>query len=83
MALTSKKAGSWKGGTISGSTLRIAQGAKQVTYTYDCGSGKSVVFTFNVTYLPQTGDGANLTLWLALLGGCGAALALMMRRRKA
>ena len=43
------KAGNWVGGTVSGNTLKVKEGATQVTYTYDCGKGLSETFTLNVT----------------------------------
>ena len=43
------KADNWVDGTVSGNTLKVKEGATQVTYTYDCGKGLSETFTLNVT----------------------------------
>ena len=43
------KADNWVGGTVSGNTLTVNEGATQVTYTYDCGKGCNTTFTLNVT----------------------------------
>ena len=47
------KASGWVGGTVDGSTLKVDEGATQVTYTYDCGNGRSIDFTLNVTVVPD------------------------------
>ena len=47
------KASGWVGGTVDGSTLKVDEGATQVTYTYDCGKGFSKTFTLNVTVVPD------------------------------
>ena len=47
------KASGWVGGTVDGSTLKVDEGATQVTYTYDCGKGRSIDFTLNVTVVPD------------------------------
>ena len=47
------KATEWKGGTVSGKTLKVKPGATQVTYTYDCGKGFSRYFTLNVIVIPD------------------------------
>lgn len=39
-----KKASGWKGGKVSGSTLTVDSSAKEVTYTYDIGGGKTVEY---------------------------------------
>ena len=47
------KATNWSGGTVSGKTLKVNEGATQVTYTYDCGKGFSRDFTLNVEVVPD------------------------------
>ena len=47
------KATEWKGGTVSGKTLKVKPGVTQVTYTYDCGKGFSRYFNLNVTVIPD------------------------------
>ena len=42
------KADNWVGGTVSGNTLTVNEGATQVTYTYDCGKKLSAEFTLTV-----------------------------------
>ena len=48
------KASGWVGGTVDGSTLKVDEGATQVTYTYDCGKGRSIDFALNVTVVPDS-----------------------------
>ena len=48
------KASGWVGGTVDGSTLKVDAGATQVTYTYDCGKGRSIDFTLNVKVVPDS-----------------------------
>ena len=43
------KAADLTGGTVSGSTLMVDEGADKVTYTYDCGRELSAQFTLTVT----------------------------------
>ena len=47
------KVSKWVGGTVDGSTLKVDEGATQVTYTYDCGKGCNATFTLNVTVVPD------------------------------
>ena len=47
------KAANWSGGTVSGNTLKVNEGATQVTYTYDCGKGRNETFTLNVKVVPD------------------------------
>ena len=47
------KATNWNGGTVSGKTLKVDEGVDQVTYTYDCGKGRSETFTLNVKVVPD------------------------------
>ena len=62
------KASGWVGGTVDGSTLKVDEGATQVTYTYGCGKGRNIDFTLNVTVVPDStvtppsgGDGTGTT----------------------
>ena len=61
------KVSGWVGGTVDGSTLKVDEGATQVTYTYDCGKGRSIDFTLNVkvvpdgTVTPPSGGGTGTT----------------------
>ena len=48
------KASGWVGGTVDGSTLKVDEGATQVTYTYDCGKGRNIDFTLNVNVVPDS-----------------------------
>ena len=47
------RATNWNGGTVSGKTLKVNEGTNQVTYTYDCGKGRSETFTLNVKVVPD------------------------------
>ena len=47
------KATNWSGGTVSGKTLKVNEDTNQVTYTYDCGKGRSETFTLNVKVVPD------------------------------
>ena len=47
------KATNWSGGTVSGKTLKVNEGTNQVTYTYNCGKGRSETFTLNVKVVPD------------------------------
>ena len=47
------KVTNWSGGTVSGKTLKVNEGTNQVTYTYDCGKGRSETFTLNVKVVPD------------------------------
>ena len=55
------KAKNWEGGSVSGNTLTVNEGATQVTYTYDCGNGRSETFTLNVKVVPD-GSGGGTTI---------------------
>ena len=62
------KASGWVGGTVDGNTLKVDEGATQVTYTYDCGKGRNIDFTLNVNVVPDStvtppsgGDGTGTT----------------------
>ena len=55
------KASGWVGGTVSGSTLTVDEGATEVTYTYDCGKGLSETFTLNVNVVPDGSTGGGST----------------------
>ena len=43
------KARNWQGGTVSGTTLTVNEGAENVTYTYDCGEREAKYGTPEVT----------------------------------
>lgn len=47
------KATNWSSGTVSGKTLKVNEGENQVTYTYNCGKGRSEIFTLNVKVVPD------------------------------
>lgn len=59
------KASKWVGGMVSGNTLKVNEGVNQVTYTYDCGKGRSKTFTetftLNVKVVPD-GSGGGTTI---------------------
>ena len=59
------KTSGWTGGTVEGNTLKVDEGATEVTYTYDCGNGCSRSFTLNVTETgtttPPSGGGTGTT----------------------
>ena len=42
------KAKSWNGCTIQGSIIKVNAGVNEVSYTYDCGNGKTMPVTLNV-----------------------------------
>ncbi len=44
------KASEWDGGSVKGAVLTVDDDAEEVTYTYDCGTFKSVTFTLQVGY---------------------------------
>ena len=44
------KASGWTGGTVSSTTLTVEEGAREITYTYDCGGGFTARFTLKVRY---------------------------------
>ena len=62
------KAKAWNGCTIQGSVIKVNAGVNKVSYTYDCGNGKTMPVTLNVvgveapsatytvTYRSNTGD---------------------------
>lgn len=47
------KATNWNGGTVSGKTLKVNEGATEVTYIYDCGKDRNATFTLNVKVVPD------------------------------
>ena len=53
------KASGWVGGTVSGSTLTVDEGATQVTYDYNCGKGFTKTFTLNVNVVPDGSTGGS------------------------
>ena len=52
------KASNWQGATLDGSFLTNFTSDK-ITYTYDCGNGKSETFTLTTTEKADGGDSAN------------------------
>ncbi len=42
------KAKAWNGCTIQGSVIKVNAGVNEVSYTYDCGNGKTMAVTLNV-----------------------------------
>ena len=42
------KAKAWNGCTIQGSVIKVNEGVNEVSYTYDCGNGKTMAVTLNV-----------------------------------
>ena len=42
------KAKAWNGCTIQGSIIKVNAGVNKVSYTYDCGNGKTMAVTLNV-----------------------------------
>ena len=42
------RASDWKGGTVNGSILTVKDGVTEVTYSYDCGRGKTREFSLQV-----------------------------------
>ena len=48
------KAENWEGGTVNGTVLTVPKRGN-VTYTYDCGKGESVVFTLRIKMPWETG----------------------------
>ena len=47
------KASNWSGGTVSGNILTVDSDKVTVTYTYDCGNGKTANFTLKCTQVTQ------------------------------
>ena len=47
------KASNWSGGTVSGNILTVDHDKDSVTYTYDCGNGKTANFTLTVENQPD------------------------------
>ncbi len=54
------KASGWNGGNVTDGVLTVNDEATSVTYTYDCGAGKTANFTLNVGYAVSfdTGGGS-------------------------
>ena len=50
-----EKSSEWNGGTVSGTTLIVDKDAAAVTYTYDCGNGRSMKVTLNITETDKPG----------------------------
>ena len=47
------KTDNWVGGTVKDNILTVDKDATQVTYTYDCGKGRSETFALNVNVVPD------------------------------
>ena len=52
-----EKSSEWNGGTVSGTTLIVDKDVAAVTYTYDCGNGRSMKVTLNITETDEPGTG--------------------------
>ena len=50
-----EKSSEWNGGTVSGTTLIVDKDVAAVTYTYDCGNGRSMKVTLNITETDKPG----------------------------
>ena len=68
------KASGWVGGTVDGSTLKVDEGATEVTYAYNCGNGRSETFTLNVNVVPDGSTGGGSTGSTGGGGGGGGAI---------
>lgn len=56
-----EKSSEWNGGTVSGTTLIVDKDVAAVTYTYDCGNGRSMKVTLNITETDDPGTGGGST----------------------
>ena len=56
-----EKASEWNGGKVSGTTLIVEKDVAAVTYTYDCGNGRSMKVTLNITETDEPGTGGTVT----------------------
>ena len=63
------KAKSWNGCTIQGSVIKVNAGVNEVSYTYDCGNGKTMPVTLNVVGVEAP---ATYTVSYNANGGSGA-----------
>ena len=77
------KAKNWKDGSVNGNTLTVNKDANEVTYTYDCGNGRSIDFTLNVKVVPDGstgggstggGDGGGAVVIVAAVGAVAAGV---------
>ena len=50
-----EKSSEWDGGTVRGTTLIVDKDVAAVTYTYDCGNGRSMKVTLNITETDKPG----------------------------
>lgn len=50
-----EKSSEWNGGTVNGTTLIVDKDVAAVTYTYDCGNGRSMKVTLNITETDKPG----------------------------
>lgn len=56
-----EKSSEWNGGKVSGNTLIVDKDVTVVTYTYDCGNGRSMKVTLNITETDEPGTGGGST----------------------
>ena len=56
-----EKSSEWNGGEVSGNTLIVDKDVAAVTYTYDCGNGRSMKVTLNITETDDPGTGGTVT----------------------
>ena len=50
-----EKSSEWNGGIVNGTTLIVDKDVAAVTYTYDCGNGRSMKVTLNITETDKPG----------------------------
>ena len=50
-----EKSSEWNGGTVRGTTLIVDKDVAAVTYTYDCGNGRSMKVILNITETDKPG----------------------------
>ena len=50
-----EKSSEWNGGTVRGTTLIVDKDVAAVTYTYDCGNGRAMKVTLNITETDKPG----------------------------
>ena len=55
-----EKSSGWNGGEVSGNTLIVYKDVTVVTYTYDCGNGRSMKVTLNITETDDPGTGGTV-----------------------
>ena len=67
------KAKAWNGCTIQGSVIKVNAGVNKVSYTYDCGNGKTMPVTLNVVGVEAP---ATYTVRFNANGGYGSMAAV-------